>query len=254
IDTAGTRSFPKQWQSISLRDVTFGYGEGKILKRLNFTIRRGERIGVVGLSGAGKSTLFKLLLKEYENYTGKILIDETPLRQIKLASFIERTAVVMQETEVFNFSLKENITIANNRKARDAKLLEQTLKIAHVTDFVGRMPQGIETLIGEKGVKLSGGEKQRVGIARAVFKQPELLLLDEATSHLDSESEQKIQDSLHQVFKSVTAVVIAHRLSTIREMDRILVLEGGKIIEEGSFDELLKKKGRFAQLWQTQQF
>lgn len=254
IETAGTKAFPKHWQSIELKDVSFGYGDGKILKRLSFTIHRGEKLGIVGLSGAGKSTLYKLLLKEYEDYTGQILVDKLPLREIKRSSFLEHTAVVLQDTEVFNFSLKENVTIASTKKTRDEKLLDQSLKIAHVTDFIGRLPKGVETMIGEKGVKLSGGEKQRVGIARAVFKQPELLLLDEATSHLDSESEQKIQDSLHQVFKSVTAVVIAHRLSTIREMDRILVLEGGKLIEEGSFDELLKKKGRFAELWQTQQF
>ncbi|MEK7184162.1 MAG: ABC transporter ATP-binding protein [Patescibacteria group bacterium] len=254
IEARGEKSFPKHWQSISFKDVSFSYGDDKVLKRLSFTIKRGEKLGVVGLSGAGKSTLFKLLLKEYEDYTGEILVDKTPLREIKRSSFVEHTAVVLQDTEVFNFSLKENVTIANSKKARDGKLFEQALQIAHVTDFMGRLPKGDQTLIGEKGVKLSGGEKQRVGIARAVFKQPDLLLLDEATSHLDSESEQKIQDSLHHVFKSVTAVVIAHRLSTIREMDCILVLEGGKLIEEGSFDELLKKKGRFAQLWKTQQF
>lgn len=254
IDAHGTAAFPQKWQAVTFNDVSFGYGDDTVLKQLSFTIKRGEKLGIVGLSGAGKSTLFKLLLKEYEDYTGEILVDKTPLRDIKRASFIQHTAVVLQDTEVFNFSLKENVTIANTKKARDTKLLDQALEIAHVTDFVGRLPNGSETLIGEKGVKLSGGEKQRVGIARAVFKQPNLLLLDEATSHLDSESEQKIQDSLHKVFQSVTAVVIAHRLSTIREMDRILVLEGGKLIEEGSFDELLKKKGRFAQLWKTQQF
>lgn len=254
IEAAGKKQMPASWQSIELRGVSFSYGEREVLSNLSFTIKRGERIGIVGLSGAGKSTLFKLLLKEYEHYSGEILVDTTPLRQIKRLSYVQRAAVVLQDTEVFNFPLKENVTIASTKKAGDAKLLNQALKIAHVTDFVGRLPDGIETMIGEKGVKLSGGERQRVGIARAVFKQPDILFMDEATSHLDSESEQKIQDSLHQVFKSVTAVVIAHRLSTIREMDRILVLEDGKLIEEGSFDALLKKKGRFHQLWQTQQF
>ncbi len=254
IEAAGTKLMPASWQSIRLNDVSFSYGERQVLSNVSFTIKRGERIGIVGFSGAGKSTLFKLLLKEYENYSGEILVDTIPLRHIKRLSYVQRAAVVLQDTEVFNFPLKENVTVASTKKANDAKLLNQSLKIAHVTDFIGRLPDGVETMIGEKGVKLSGGERQRVGIARAVFKQPDILFMDEATSHLDSESEQKIQDSLHQVFKSVTAVVIAHRLSTIREMDRILVLEGGKLIEEGSFNELLKAKGRFSQLWKTQQF
>lgn len=254
IDASGTQSFPKHWKEITLKNVSFGYGDAAVLKKISFTIKRGERIGIVGLSGAGKSTLYKLLLKEYEDYTGEILVDNISLKDIRKASYIEHTAVVLQDTEVFNFSLKENITIANGKKARDTKLLNSSLEVAHVTDFVKRLPEGVGTMIGEKGVKLSGGERQRVGIARAVFKQPELLLLDEATSHLDSESEQKIQDSLHHVFKSVTAVAIAHRLSTIREMDRILVLEAGKLIEEGTFEALLKQKGRFAELWQKQQF
>lgn len=254
IDARGTKPFPSKWKTLSLRNVSFAYGDRKVLDDISFEVKRGERIGIVGRSGAGKSTLFKLLLKEYDNYSGRIAIDNTSLHDIQRQSFVSRVAVVLQDTEVFNFPLKENVTIASTKKVGDAKLLNQALTIAHVTDFVGRLPDGIETMIGEKGVKLSGGERQRVGIARAVFKQPDILFMDEATSHLDSESEQKIQDSLHQVFKSVTAVVIAHRLSTIREMDRILVLEDGRLIEEGSFDALLKQKGRFHQLWQTQQF
>ncbi len=212
-------------------------------------MNRGEKIGLVGLSGAGKSTIFKLLLKERENYEGEIYVDDVPLRTISKQDYFTRTAIVLQDTEVFNFSLRDNVTISNFDHAANAGLLDKALTVAHVNEFARALPQGIDTKIGEKGVKLSGGEKQRVGLARAVFKDPQLLLLDEATSHLDVESEEKIQDSLHQFFQSVTAIVIAHRLSTIKEMDKIVVLEGGKIIEQGSFAALQKQKGRFSELW-----
>lgn len=247
-----TRNFPKDWKKISVRNLSFSYGNDEVLHDISFDLHRGERLGLIGLSGAGKSTLFKLLLKENENYTGEILVDGISLRSIKKSSYYQRATVVLQETEVFNFSLKENITIANPKKKNDASALKKALNIAHVTSFLHRLPQGVETAIGEKGVKLSGGERQRVGIARAVFKEPELLFLDEATSHLDVESEEKIQDSLHTFFQEVTALVIAHRLTTIKEMDRILVLESGRIIESGTFSELYKSKGRFFELWEKQ--
>lgn len=248
----GKRPFPVDWKEITLKDVSFTYGETAVLNNVSFTIRRGEKVGVVGLSGAGKSTLFKLLLKEHETYTGEILIDGIPLRSIQRQDYFSYTAVVLQETEVFNFSLRQNVVLANDREAENEKLFDRALRVAHVDDFLKRLPDGVETLIGEKGVRLSGGERQRLGIARAVFKQPQLLLLDEATSHLDVESEENIQASLHEFFRDVTAVVIAHRLTTIKEMDRILVLEGGEVLEEGSFNELHARKGRFYELWEKQ--
>ena len=245
------RNFPKVWEKISVRNLSFSYGGDEILHDISFDLRRGERLGLVGLSGAGKSTLFKLLLKENEEYTGEIFVDDIPLRSIKKSSYYQKATVVLQETEVFNFSLRENVAIANPKKKNEVAL-KKALDIAHVTSFLHRLPQGIETMIGEKGVKLSGGERQRVGIARAVFKEPEILFLDEATSHLDVESEEKIQESLHVFFKNVTALVIAHRLTTIKEMDRILVLESGRIIESGTFAELYDRKGRFFELWEKQ--
>lgn len=247
-----TQNFPKNWKEIRLEHVSFSYGGSDVLSDVSFTIRRGERIGIVGLSGAGKSTLFKLLLKENETYRGEIFIDDVPLRLIKRSSYYKKVTVVLQETEVFNFSLKENITIAQTGKKPDMKALNRALEIAHVSAFSEKMSQGIDTVIGEKGVKLSGGERQRIGIARAIYKGPDVLFMDEATSHLDLESEEKIQDALHIFFKEVTAVVIAHRLTTIKEMDRILVLEGGKVLEEGSFAELQKNRGRFFELWEKQ--
>ncbi len=253
IDTEeGKVSFPANWKTIEIKNVSFSYGESKVLDDVSFVINRGEKIGVVGLSGAGKSTLFKLLLKERENYTGDILVDGIPLKTISKIDYFRHTAVVLQDTEVFNLSLKENITISNHENATNDALLLKAITIAHVDDFAKKLKLGVNTLIGEKGVKLSGGEKQRIGLARAVFKEPEILLLDEATSHLDVESEENIQDSLHQFFQAVTAIVIAHRLTTIKEMDKILMIEDGKIIEQGSFDELYKKQGRFYTLWEKQ--
>ncbi len=244
--------FPSNWNSVKIKNLSFEYGKSKVLNNINIEIKKGEKLGIVGLSGAGKSTLFKLLLKEYENYEGNIMIGDTSLKDINKKSYVQHIAAVLQETEVFNMSLHKNITIANSDQMENKNLFERSLDIAHIKDFLSKLPSGEETLIGEKGIKLSGGERQRLGIARAVFKNPEILFLDEATSHLDVESERKIQDTLKIFFKDVTAVVIAHRLSTIREMDRIIVLENGQIIEEGTFDELHSKESRFKEFWDKQ--
>lgn len=251
-DETDKKKFPKNWETIELKNVSFAYGDNIVLKNISFTINRGEKVGIMGLSGAGKSTLYKLLLKEYENFEGDILIDGVAIQQISKRDYFKYVAVVLQETEVFNFSLRENIYLAGPGTKNKEASLQQALETAHVTDFLDKLPDGVDTAIGERGVKLSGGEKQRLGIARAVFKQPQLLLLDEATSHLDLESEEKIQDSLHKFFNSVTAIVIAHRLTTIKEMDKILVIEEGEIIESGNFAELSAKKGRFHELWEKQ--
>lgn len=251
--TAGKQDFPQDWQTLSITDLSFGYGDAHVLKDIDITIKRGEKIGIVGLSGAGKSTLFKLLLKEYEGYSGSIKFDNVELKDIARNNYISYVVPVLQETEVFNMSLKENIIMTNPERENDTNLYQHTLTTAHINDFVTKLTQGDQTLIGEKGVKLSGGERQRLGIARAVFKQPHILFLDEATSHLDIESEQKIQDSLAHFFNEVTAIVIAHRLSTIKEMDRIIVLEHGKVIESGSFNDLMARSSRFKEFWEKQQ-
>ncbi|MDQ5954390.1 MAG: hypothetical protein QG583_318 [Patescibacteria group bacterium] len=248
----GTQEFPKTWSNLSVNDLTFYYGENVALKNVSFNVKRGEKIGIVGLSGAGKSTLFKLLIKERDDYEGNIKIDNVNIIDIKRESFYKKVSIVLQDTEVFNFSLKENIIISDINKKPDEKIIEKAIVVSHVKDFIHKLQNGINTVIGEKGVKLSGGERQRLGIARAIYKEPEILLLDEATSHLDLESEEKIQDSLKKFFKGVTAIVIAHRLTTIKEMDKIIVFEDGKIKEQGSFDELMSKKGRFNELWNKQ--
>ncbi len=248
----GKVAFPHDWEKISFKNLSFAYGDSQALSNIDFEIKRGEKIGIVGLSGAGKSTLFKLLLKEHEASEGDIYIGETPLKKIKKSNYLKHVAAVLQETEVFNMSLKKNILLANIDAEKDNALFEKAVGTSHVKDFVHKLPDGIESVIGEKGVKLSGGEKQRVGIARAIFKDPQILLLDEATSHLDVESEGKIKDSLHQFFQGITAIVIAHRLSTIREMDKIIVVEGGRILESGNFDELYNKDARFREFWDKQ--
>lgn len=251
---SGTENFPKGWQALNVEHVSFSYGQAEALKNISFSVKRGERIGIIGLSGAGKSTLFKLLLKEHSTYKGTIAVDSLSIQKIRTEDYLAHASVVLQDTEVFNFSLKDNITLVNPKEEKNEALLARALHVSHVEDFLHKLPQGLDTLIGEKGVKLSGGEKQRLGIARAIFKNPDILFMDEATSHLDLESEEKIRDSLHTFFENVTAIVIAHRLTTIREMDRILVIEGGELIEEGTFDELYSSRGRFYELWEKQKF
>ncbi|MDB5259478.1 MAG: hypothetical protein JWO73_686 [Candidatus Taylorbacteria bacterium] len=257
-DEKGKADFPKDWKSVEVRNLSFSYGHGEVLSGIKLRVQKGEKVGIVGLSGAGKSTLFKLLLKEYESGTDDILIGDMPLRHIKKSEYVRHVAAVLQDTEVFNMTLRKNVELANSAVA-DAEAamgsddaFQKAIDISHVRDFLHKLPAGVESLIGEKGVKLSGGERQRLGIARAVYKNPEILFLDEATSHLDVESEQKIQDSLAHFFKDVTAVVIAHRLSTIKEMDRIVVMEGGKIIEDGTFESLHASGGRFREFWDKQ--
>ena len=251
-DEKGKIKFPKDWQKIEIKNLSFSYETNQVLNKISFIINRGEKVGIVGLSGAGKSTLFKLLLKEHESYTGDIDFDGVPLKKISKKDYFNYLAVVLQETELFNATLRENITITNSKEERNETLLRKSIEIAHVKDFMKKLPDGVNSIIGEKGIKLSGGEKQRVGMARAIFKNPQMLLLDEATSHLDIESEEKIQDSLHKFFQSVTAIVIAHRLTTIKEMDKIIVIEEGRIVESGSFAELQDKRGRFFDLWEKQ--
>jgi len=248
IELQGSKALSENWKTLNFNKVSFKYKNHSVLKDLNLSIKRGEKIGFVGLSGAGKSTLFKLLLKLYSPMEGEIHFDKQSLKEIRRDSLLQKMAYVPQEIELFNFSLKENIALGGPSTTKEASI-QTALQTAHVQDFLHKLPQGMDSLIGEKGIKLSGGERQRVGLARAIYKNPEILLLDEATSHLDVDSEAKIQDALERVFKGVTALVIAHRLSTLKLMDRIFVLSNGKIIEQGSFQDLIKQKGSFWALW-----
>lgn len=252
VDVSGDKKFPENWKKVQFKDVSFSYEGKDVLTNFNLTIQRGEKIGIVGVSGAGKSTLMKLFLKLYNNYSGDILFNNTALKDIQRNDYLNHFSVVLQDTEVFNLSLQDNIALQDIGEKVDQEALDDAIRISHVQNFLPKMSQGLKTLIGEKGVKLSGGERQRVGIARAIYKKPEILFLDEATSHLDADSEQNIQEALHEVFENITAVVIAHRLSTLKEMDRIIVMDQGRVVEEGTFDQLIQQKSTFHMLWEKQ--
>lgn len=251
VENSGTQAFSPDWKTLEFKNIFFSYHGQEVLKNFSLVITRGEKIGIVGISGTGKSTLFKLILKLTNEYRGDISFDGISLKDIRRASYMKSVAIVPQETELFHLSLEQNVTLSQEEK--DEEHLGKALHISHVQDFAHKLLQGIQSLVGEKGIRLSGGERQRVGIARAIYQKPEILLLDEATSHLDIASEQKIQEALHAFFQDITAIVIAHRLSTLREMDRIVVMDQGSVLELGTFDELMEKKGAFFQLWKQQQ-
>ncbi|MFT4309413.1 MAG: ABC transporter ATP-binding protein, partial [Candidatus Woesearchaeota archaeon] len=222
-------------------NVTFGYGGGMVFDRLNLRINSGERIGIVGTSGAGKTTITKLILRFMDVDTGSIMIDGQDVKNMRLDDLRMNIAYVPQEPILFHRSLLENISYGNP-KASKKKVVESSVK-AHAHEFISRLPEKYNTLVGERGVKLSGGERQRVAIARAMLKDAPILILDEATSSLDAESEKLIQAAFEEASRGRTTIVIAHRLATVRRLDRIIVLERGVIVEEGTHANLLRKRG-----------
>ena len=236
---------------IEFRNVQFYFNQTRpILKNFNLLIASGEKIALVGPSGAGKSTVSKLLLRLYDVSSGKIEINGQNVSKITQDSLHEAIAFVPQEPILFHRTLMENIRYGQ-RDASDEDVLEAAKK-AHAHEFISKLPEGYRTFVGERGVKLSGGERQRVAIARAILKNAPILLLDEATSSLDSESEALIQDALQTLMLGKTVIVIAHRLSTIMKMDRIIVIENGKIAAEGTHSELIAEGGLYQKLWSIQ--
>lgn len=230
--------------------VTFTHDNGKgeqVFKDFNLIIPAGQRVGVVGHSGSGKTTLTRVLLRFSDIDSGKILIDGQNIHDVTQKSLHESIAYVAQEPMLFHRSLQENIAYGK-QDATPVQIIEAAKK-AHAYEFISKLPDGFDTLVGERGVKLSGGQRQRIAIARAILKDAPILVLDEATSALDSESEKLIQASLDELMKDRTSIVIAHRLSTIAKLDRIIVLDKGKITEDGTHAELLKKQGTYAKLW-----
>ena len=236
---------------IEFRDVHFSYESNRsILRGVSLKVKPGETWAIVGPSGSGKSTLGRLLFRFYDVGDGALLIDGQDIRDITQMSLHEAIGVVPQDTVLFNDTILYNI--AYGRMGASQTQIENAAKAAQIHDFVKSLPLGYETIVGERGLKLSGGEKQRVGIARTLLKDPPILLLDEATSALDSETELEIQDSLIQMGEGRTVLTIAHRLSTVVHADCIVFLENGRIVEQGGHNELLKKGGRYAHLWNLQ--
>jgi ATP-binding cassette subfamily B protein len=251
-DKHGAAALVPSAGEIVFDDATFSYaaGGGAILERLAITIPGGQKVGVVGKSGAGKSTLAKLLLRHYDVTGGRILVDGSDIRDVTQDSLRSAISFVPQEPLLFHRTIRDNIAYGKT-DATNAEIVDAA-KRAQAHDFIMRLPQGYETFVGERGVKLSGGERQRIAIARAILKDAPILVLDEATSALDSESELAIQTALRSLMEGKTVIAIAHRLSTLREMDRILVLERGRVIEDGSHVQLLERGGMYASLWNHQ--
>lgn len=236
---------------IEIKNLHYAYRDGQTaIKNVSLKIRAGEKIGVVGMSGGGKTTLLHLLQRFIEPPKGTIFIDNQDISAVKEESLHQAIAFIPQDTSLFHRSIGENIHYGDIKAPK--KEVKAAAQKAYADKFIEDFPKGYETKVGDKGVKLSGGQRQRIGIARAILKNAPILLLDEATSALDSESEFYIQKSLEKLIKKKTVIAVAHRLSTLRNMDRIIVMEKGEIIEEGTPDELLKNQGKYATLWNLQ--
>lgn len=250
IDTPNATKLKVTKGEIELKDVDFAYSDQSddpVFSRLSLTIPAGQRVGLAGHSGGGKTTLTKLLLRFVDIESGQILIDGQNIAECTQTSLREQIAYVPQDPFLFHRSLRENIAYGK-AGADEAEIIAAARK-SHAWEFIEKLPKGLDTIVGERGVKLSGGQRQRIAIARAILKDAPILILDEATSALDSESEKLIQQSLAALMKGRTSIVIAHRLSTIAKLDRIIVLDDGEVVEDGSHEELLAQNKTYARLW-----
>ncbi|MGI3168260.1 ABCB family ABC transporter ATP-binding protein/permease [Pseudooceanicola sp. C21-150M6] len=251
-DKPGAPALLPSGGKVEFDDVAFGYDPARaILKGVSFTVNPGEKLAIVGPSGAGKSTIGRLLFRFYDTTGGAVRIDGQDVRDVTQDSLHEMIGVVPQDTVLFNDSVGYNI--AYGRDGATQAEIEAAAKAARIHDFIAALPEGYDTKVGERGLKLSGGEKQRVGIARALLKNPPILLLDEATSALDTETERGIQEALERAGQGRSVLMIAHRLSTVADADRIVVLEDGRVVEEGTHAQLLTLGGRYAGLWARQE-
>jgi len=250
VRDTGKKLFEGMNEKIEFRNVNFSYGEKKILQDVSFTVKKGEKIGIVGPTGTGKTTLMGLLLRFYDPETGKILVDNSEdIRKFTLDSLREKIGLVTQEPILFYDTVRKNISLKENGNPDEIK---EAAGIACIDNFVESLPDKYETIIGERGTTLSGGQKQLLTIARAIYKKPSILILDEATASLDSNSEKLLQKALEQIIKDRTVFIIAHRLSTLKNVDRIIVFKDSRIVEEGTHQQLFDKKGVYYNLWQLQ--
>ena len=236
---------------IEFKNISFSYGNRKILKDLSFVVNPGHKVAIVGPTGAGKSTISKLIFRFYDPSSGNIYIDDQCLRDVTQSSLRSNIGVVPQDTVMFNDTIKYNISYS--KPGSTMIEIENVAKLSSIDKFIADLELGYETVVGERGLKLSGGEKQRVAIARALLKNPKIFIFDEATSALDTKTEKLIEKSLKKLSNKNTTLVIAHRLSTVIDADKIIVLENGKIAEQGTHKELLQKNGLFAEMWMRQQ-
>jgi ATP-binding cassette subfamily B protein len=251
-DKADAKPLNIQRGEVCFEHVAFAYHQDRpILHDVSFTIAPGEKVAVVGASGAGKSTLARLLFRFYDVNGGRILIDGEDIREVTQDSLRAAIGIVPQDTVLFNESIYYNLAYARTDASREE--IEEAARLAQLHDFIASLPEGYDTIVGERGLKLSGGEKQRVAIARAILKRPQILVFDEATSALDSQAERAILSALQDASADHTTLVIAHRLSTIVDANQILVMEQGRIVEQGSHQSLLEQQGIYSQLWALQQ-
>ncbi len=251
-DAAGAVPLPAGGGTIAFKDVSFAYDVRRpILDGVSFEVPAGQSLGLVGASGSGKTTIGRLLFRFYDPSSGTVEVDGHDLRRVTVASLRAAIGVVPQDAVLFNDSLAYNIAFGAPGASREE--IERAARLAQLHTFIERLPDGYDTVVGERGLKLSGGEKQRVAIARAILKRPRIFLFDEATSALDSHTERAIQDNLYEVSRGTTTVIIAHRLSTVVHASQILVLDEGRIVERGTHDSLLRDGGRYAALWLQQQ-
>ncbi|MFO7788141.1 MAG: ABC transporter ATP-binding protein/permease, partial [Halospina sp.] len=251
VDAPDARPLAITGGRIEFRHVGFGYRtDQRILHDVSLEVPAGSRVAVVGASGAGKSTLARLLFRFFDVQDGAITIDGQDIREVTQQSLRQAIGVVPQDTVMFNDTLRRNVLYG--RPDASDQALQRALRMAHLEEFVAGLPEGLETRVGERGLKLSGGEKQRVAIARVILKDPPILVLDEATSSLDSVAESHILEALDEVASNRTTLAIAHRLSTVNDADTILVMDAGQIVERGTHDELLALGGRYARLWERQ--
>ena len=250
-ERAGAVSLGRASGQVVFENVAFAYPGGpRILSDVEFRADPGRTLALVGQTGAGKSTAMALLQRMWDPVAGRITLDGHDLRDISLDSLRRNVGVVFQESMLFNRTIKDNLLVGRPEATQEE--LERACRMAEAHDFIIRQPKGYDTLVGERGASLSGGQRQRLAIARALLKDPPVLILDEATSALDAATEARVQKALAALMAGRTTFIIAHRLSTVRDADEILVFEGGRIAERGSFDALVREDGRFAELVKTQ--